>query len=107
MLLANIDLGTAFRAVPLLGGTAMRNGLKAFLLAGSGGAFVLAGSAAWAQDAAGDDTTMSEIVVTAQKKSERLLDVPVSVAAVIGRQPWPSRTWFSSATSITACRACR
>jgi iron complex outermembrane receptor protein len=62
----------------------MRNGLKAFLLAGSGGAFVLAGSAAWAQDAAGDAPTMTEIVVTAQKRSERLLDVPVSVAAVSG-----------------------
>lgn len=62
----------------------MRNGMKAILLAGSGGACLLAGSAAWAQDAAGDATTMSEIVVTAQKKSERLLDVPVSVAAVTG-----------------------
>lgn len=62
----------------------MRNGMKAILLAGSGGACLLAGSTAWAQVAASDDTTMSEIVVTAQKKSERLLDVPVSVAAVTG-----------------------
>jgi outer membrane receptor protein involved in Fe transport len=62
----------------------MRNGLKAFLLATSGGACVLAGSVAHAQDAAGDTATMSEIVVTAQKKSERLLDVPVSVATVSG-----------------------
>lgn len=62
----------------------MRNHLKAFLLATTGGAFVLAGSAAWAQDAAGDAATMSEIVVTAQKKSERLLDVPVSVATMSG-----------------------
>ena len=43
----------------------MRNGLKAFLLATSGGACVLAGSGAYAQDAAGDTATMSEIVVTA------------------------------------------
>jgi iron complex outermembrane recepter protein len=57
----------------------MRNGLKAFLLAGSGGACLLAGSVVHAQDA---ESVMSEIVVTAQKKSERLLDVPVSVAAV-------------------------
>jgi iron complex outermembrane receptor protein len=62
----------------------MRNGMKAILLAGSGGACLLAGSTAWAQDAGGGDTTMSEIVVTAQKKSERLLDVPVSVATVSG-----------------------
>src|SRR6218665_2421642 len=65
-----------------LWGIEMRNGLKVFLLAGSG-ACLMAGSAAWAQDA-GDDTTMSEIVVTAQKKSERLPDVPVSVSAVSG-----------------------
>jgi outer membrane receptor protein involved in Fe transport len=62
----------------------MRNGLKVLLLAGSGGACLLAASAVQAQDAASDQTTMSEIVVTAQKKSERLLDVPVSVAAVTG-----------------------
>lgn len=61
----------------------MRNGLKAFLLAGSG-VCALAGSPVWAQDGAAGDVTMSEIVVTAQKKSERLLDVPVSVAAVSG-----------------------
>lgn len=58
----------------------MRNGLKAILLAGSGGMCLLAGSAVQAQET--DAATMSEIVVTAQKKSERLLDVPVSVAAV-------------------------
>ncbi len=58
----------------------MRNGLKAFLLAGSGGACLLAGSVVHAQEA--DGAVMSEIVVTAQKKSERLLDVPVSVATV-------------------------
>ncbi len=58
----------------------MRNGLKAFLLAGSGGVCLLAGSVVHAQEA--DGSVMSEIVVTAQKKSERLLDVPVSVAAV-------------------------
>jgi outer membrane receptor protein involved in Fe transport len=61
----------------------MRNGLKTFLLAGSGGACLLVGSMAHAQGGA-DDTTIGEIVVTAQKKSERLLDVPVSVAAVTG-----------------------
>lgn len=62
----------------------MRNGLKVLLLAGSGGACLLAAAAVQAQEAASDATTMSEIVVTAQKKSERLLDVPVSVAAVTG-----------------------
>ena len=62
----------------------MRNGLKAFLLASSGGACLLVGSVAQAQDAGTDTATMTEIVVTAQKKSERLLDVPVSVAAVSG-----------------------
>lgn len=78
-----MGLGPAGDAAPGELGTAMRNGLKAFLLAGSGGACLLAGTLAHAQDAA-DDTTIGEIVVTAQKKSERLLDVPVSVAAVTG-----------------------
>ena len=62
----------------------MRNGLKLLLLAGSGGACLLAASVVQAQEAANDGTTMSEIVVTAQKKSERSLDVPVSVATVTG-----------------------
>lgn len=62
----------------------MHKALKTFLLASSGGACLLAGSSAWAQDASADQTTMSEIIVTAQKKTERLLDVPVSVAAVTG-----------------------
>jgi len=85
MLLANIGLGeAALTPSSTPRGIAMRNGFKVLLLAGSGSACLLAVSAAQAQDAAGDQTTMSEVVVTAQKKSERLLDVPVSVAAVTG-----------------------
>ena len=34
--------------------------------------------------AATDDASLEEIVVTAQKRSERLLDVPASVSAVTG-----------------------
>jgi len=48
------------------------------------GAVVLAmlASAATAQTAAGEDASGGEIIVTAQKRAERLLDVPVPVTAV-------------------------
>jgi iron complex outermembrane recepter protein len=40
---------------------------------------------AYAQDAAEDDNNgIQEIIVTAQKKSERLQDVPISIAAITG-----------------------
>jgi outer membrane receptor protein involved in Fe transport len=57
----------------------MHRCLKAFLLATSG-VCVLA-APALAQEAA-DTSTLTEVVVTAQKRSERLQDVPVSVTAV-------------------------
>jgi iron complex outermembrane receptor protein len=42
-------------------------------------------SPAFAQDAAEDDNSgIQEIIVTAQKKSERLQDVPISIAAITG-----------------------
>lgn len=64
----------------------MRNISKLALVAGAGAAFAIAPAAA--QDA-GSGTEMvqddaSEIVVTAQKRSERLQDVPLAVTAVTG-----------------------
>jgi iron complex outermembrane recepter protein len=44
----------------------------------------LVGTAAMAAETADTDTLLGEVVITAQKRSERLLDVPMSVAAVSG-----------------------
>jgi iron complex outermembrane receptor protein len=41
---------------------------------------------AWAQQAAGDSTTVGEVVVTTQRRAERLRDVPISVTAQTGEQ---------------------
>lgn len=42
---------------------------------------IVAASPAWAQDASADQTGLREIVVTAQKRSENLQKVPISVTA--------------------------
>jgi iron complex outermembrane receptor protein len=58
-----------------------------FGLLGSSGLAVLvalASPAAWAQDAAGGEASLEEIVVTARKVAENLQDVPVAVTAVTG-----------------------
>src|SRR5262249_55291444 len=49
------------------------------------GAFVGAGQV-HAQQAPSAGTTVGEVVVTAQRRSERLVDVPITVAAVSGAQ---------------------
>ncbi len=56
-------------------------------LLGGAALSMLAGSQAWAQQAtAGDQArTISEVVVTAQKREERLQDVPVAIS-VVGQQ---------------------
>jgi iron complex outermembrane receptor protein len=56
---------------------------KAILIAGAGIAALLAAPQAMAQ-AATDDTAVAEIVVTAQKREERLQEVPVAVSVVSG-----------------------
>jgi iron complex outermembrane recepter protein len=58
---------------------------KTWMLAGVA-AFALNAAPAWAQDAApaADDSAPAEIIVTAQKRAERLQDVPVAVSVVSG-----------------------
>ena len=46
----------------------------------------LAAVQASAQEASGQDPVLDEIVVTAQKRSERLMDVPLSITAASGEQ---------------------
>ena len=60
--------------------------MKRFLSASSAIALVALGvSPAFAQDAApADDDAVSEIIVTAQKREERLQDVPVAVSVISG-----------------------
>lgn len=53
------------------------------LLAGASLSWILAAGAAQAQ-AAADDSTLAEIVVTAQKREQRLQDVPAAVSVVSG-----------------------
>jgi outer membrane receptor protein involved in Fe transport len=55
-------------------------------LACSIGALLAGAGVATAQDAADDAGAMGEVVVTAQKRNERLLDVPVAISAVDGSQ---------------------
>jgi iron complex outermembrane receptor protein len=57
--------------------------MKLALVAGAAAAATLATSAARAQEAA--TPQVGEIIVTAQKRSERLIDVPMSVSAVSGQ----------------------
>jgi iron complex outermembrane receptor protein len=53
------------------------------ILAAGAASTALAAGAAWAQDGVAE---VGEVVVTAQKRSERLLDVPMSVSATSGEQ---------------------
>lgn len=61
---------------------------KTALFAGAGIAMIACASTAWAQDAApaGDQTEVTEIVVTAQKREERLQDVPIAISVASGDQ---------------------
>jgi iron complex outermembrane receptor protein len=64
----------------------MRN-FKTALLTGAGIALAMAAQPAFAQDAAGEDATaVAEVVVTAQKREERLQDVPIAVSVASGDQ---------------------
>lgn len=56
---------------------------KSILVTGAGIAALLLGTSATAQTAGGD-AALEEIVVTAQKRSERLQDVPLAVSVVSG-----------------------
>ncbi len=60
--------------------------MKTFLKATTALAFIATALPAWAQEAAAEDdnTAPAEIVVTAQKRSERLQDVPVAVSVISG-----------------------
>jgi len=60
---------------------------KTALCAGAGVAVLAMAGAAWAQDAAAqDETAVTEVVVTAQKREERLQDVPIAVSVASGEQ---------------------
>jgi iron complex outermembrane recepter protein len=58
--------------------------MKKFLMATSAISLISIGNPAFAQTAAPDDSAPAEIIVTAQKRSERLQDVPVAVSVVSG-----------------------
>ncbi len=60
--------------------------MKTILKATTALAFIATALPAWAQDAAADsdNSAPAEIVVTAQKRSERLQDVPVAVSVISG-----------------------
>ena len=58
---------------------------KSFLIAGAGVAAMFCANPAMAQTGAADDaTSVAEIVVTAQKREEKLQDVPLAVSVVSG-----------------------
>jgi len=63
---------------------------KTALCAGAGVAMIACASSAWAQAAApaatSDETEVTEVVVTAQKREERLQDVPIAVSVASGDQ---------------------
>ncbi len=58
---------------------------KNALFAGAGLALAFAAQPVLAQDA-GDETSVTEVVVTAQKREERLQDVPIAVSVASGEQ---------------------
>ena len=62
----------------------LRFAVKAALLAGASTMFMLSGAPALAQDASTSDKDSNIIIVTAQKRAERLEEVPMSVSVVTG-----------------------
>lgn len=66
------------------------NSMKSLILAGSALSVIMCPALASAQDASASSATKSggleEIVVTAQKREEKLLDVPISITAVSSAQ---------------------
>jgi iron complex outermembrane receptor protein len=60
----------------------MQYARKSTLAAGAAVALVMAGGAAFAQETGA--AQVGEVIVTAEKRSERLIDVPMSVSAVSG-----------------------
>jgi iron complex outermembrane receptor protein len=65
------------------GGRGMNVTLKFKTILATGVAAAALATGAWAQDGSAE---VGEVVVTAQKRSERLLDVPMSVSATSGEQ---------------------
>jgi iron complex outermembrane receptor protein len=64
-----------------------RTGLKAVLLGGAAVALSAVAGTAWAQDAAPAATTsVEEVVVTAQRRAQKLEEVPAAVTAVSAEQ---------------------
>jgi iron complex outermembrane receptor protein len=66
-----------------MGSDMPRTTICALLLAGTSAAALGAAAPAWAQDGS---TTVTEVVVTTQRRAERLRDVPISVVAKTGEQ---------------------
>ncbi|MGH6780475.1 MAG: hypothetical protein ACREB5_00010 [Sphingomonadaceae bacterium] len=60
----------------------MKNSIRGTLAATTGLCLVMTGGNAWAQAASAEQA--GEIVVTAQKREERLLDVPAAISVVGG-----------------------
>jgi len=58
--------------------------MRRFPLMLGSAAIALAAQTAWAQDTQGNESNLEDIVVTAQKRSENLQDVPVAVTAIAG-----------------------
>jgi iron complex outermembrane receptor protein len=59
---------------------------KLFLIGCASAAAMAQAAPAWAQDRAAAGVDLSEVVVTTQRRSERLQDVPISVVAQTGEQ---------------------
>jgi iron complex outermembrane receptor protein len=62
-----------------------RIAMRSIMLSGACVAAMTAAAPAWAQTAPADNT-ISEVVVTTQRRSERLRDVPISIVAATGDQ---------------------
>jgi iron complex outermembrane recepter protein len=60
--------------------------MKSLLKASSAFALIAASSAGWAQEAEDDGAGNAEIIVTAQKREEKLQDVPVAVSVLGGEK---------------------